>query len=607
MAVQGARSATVPKESRLPGQVMARAVARMNAGDHRAAIAILLSIRQHIRKNDVASNMLAYLCLSVGDNDAAVRCFKTALKCRPDSPEAWSGLGFASQLLGNVSEAIAAFDQALSLRQTHAEDWYNRSVLLTEVGQSNQARSDLEQAIELKPDYALALNRRARMNEETGRFAEALSDREYLCTLTPQDPVNWTERGNLLYRARRVNEAISSFTQAIACAPSHFAAWINLATVLKDAGRAEDARTAIMRALDIDNQASEAQLLRGNIEQDLGNEEIARSIFAKLAEGGPIKCYPAATKPPQFRVLLVFSPLAGNTPYEDLISGAAYECRVVLFMPGCTCDRRLFSCDSDIIVNLISDADCGRTVLEALQGQLEGCNLPVINPPHRVTRTDRQSVAEILSDIDDCIMSKTRRLMLTNASASEVWDEFTSSFPIIVRTAGTHGGENMELVADRCQLQQYVNSHTATDLYVTQFVDYQSIDGYYRKYRFVFVGEHILSYHLAIGDGWKVHHATTRMAENEWMRAEEQSFLNSPGRFFPDRTMQALQAIKSRIGLDYFGIDCSVNSAGQLVVFEVNSSMLIHLRNDGFEYKTPHVMRIKQGFDSLLGTRVKTS
>jgi hypothetical protein len=33
---------------------------------------------------------------------------------------------------------------------------------------------------------------------------------------------------------------------------------------------------------------------------------------------------------------------------------------------------------------------------------------------------------------------------------------------------------------------------------------------------------------------------------------------------------------RHRVGLDYFGIDCSLDRDGDVVIFEVNASMLIH-------------------------------
>jgi len=35
--------------------------------------------------------------------------------------------------------------------------------------------------------------------------------------------------------------------------------------------------------------------------------------------------------------------------------------------------------------------------------------------------------------------------------------------------------------------------------------------------------------------------------------------------------------------------------------------MLIHLRNEGFDYKTPYVMRIKAAFEQMLVERIKSA
>jgi hypothetical protein len=90
------------------------------------------------------------------------------------------------------------------------------------------------------------------------------------------------------------------------------------------------------------------------------------------------------------------------------------------------------------------------------------------------------------------------------------------------------------------------------------------------------------------------------MANQPWTQREEESFLNDPATVFHAGHYQALRTIQQRIGLDYFGIDCGLDRAGNLVVFEVNASMLVHDRNEQFPYKTPAVRRIKAAFDEML-------
>jgi glutathione synthase/RimK-type ligase-like ATP-grasp enzyme len=57
--------------------------------------------------------------------------------------------------------------------------------------------------------------------------------------------------------------------------------------------------------------------------------------------------------------------------------------------------------------------------------------------------------------------------------------------------------------------------------------------------------------------------------------------------------------------LDFCGIDCGATRDGQLVVFEVNASMLVHEDHGVFAYKRPAVDRIKRAFDAMLAVHVR--
>jgi hypothetical protein len=179
------------------------------------------------------------------------------------------------------------------------------------------------------------------------------------------------------------------------------------------------------------------------------------------------------------------------------------------------------------------------------------------------------------------------------------------SFPLLVRPAGTHGGDDFERIDDHAQLRAFLNRHDANSYYLTSFVDYRSDDGYFRKYRFVCIGDEILPYHLAIDDKWKVHHVSTSMASHPWMQAEERAFLLDPWRVFGVAQHRALQLIRDTIGLDFFGIDCSLARDGALIVFEVNASMLVHGNNHRFPYKTAAVERIRQSFHVMLERKAR--
>jgi len=188
----------------------------------------------------------------------------------------------------------------------------------------------------------------------------------------------------------------------------------------------------------------------------------------------------------------------------------------------------------------------------------------------------------------------------TDLAAATLQAALAPASTVLVRPVGTHGGDDFEKIEGSEALAAVLAQRPDTDRYFTEYIDYRSVDGYFRKYRFIFVNGEILPYHLAIADRWKVHHDSTDMADHPWMQREEEAFLNNPASVFGPFHYQVLREIRERIGLDYFGVDCALDRSGNLVMFEANASMLVHDQNEAFFYKAPFVQRIKSAFDDML-------
>jgi D-alanine-D-alanine ligase-like ATP-grasp enzyme len=96
------------------------------------------------------------------------------------------------------------------------------------------------------------------------------------------------------------------------------------------------------------------------------------------------------------------------------------------------------------------------------------------------------------------------------------------------------------------------------------------------------------------------------MANQAWMRQEEESFLKDPHLVFDEQHQAALRAVTAATELDYSGIDCAIDCNGKIVVFETNAAMLVHEEKDEiFAYKNPYITKIKDAFGAKL-TRLAT-
>jgi glutathione synthase/RimK-type ligase-like ATP-grasp enzyme len=176
------------------------------------------------------------------------------------------------------------------------------------------------------------------------------------------------------------------------------------------------------------------------------------------------------------------------------------------------------------------------------------------------------------------------------------------SFPIVIRPVGSQAGRDFARVNDAKQLRDYLDRVTAPAFYVAPFVDFRAPDGYYRKYRIIVVGGVPYPYHLAISPHWMIHYYNAPMRETRWMREEEAFFLAHFAQVFQEPLQEALRAIAAALGLDYVGIDCSIDSQGRLLVFEADPAMIVHAGDDPqlFAYKKPHAERIFDAFQRLI-------
>ena len=254
-----------------------------------------------------------------------------------------------------------------------------------------------------------------------------------------------------------------------------------------------------------------------------------------------------------------------------------------------------------VIANLITEAEHNAKILDGVQRLLQGVAGRVINPPDAVLRSKRDQVAELLAGVDGLIAPKTVRLRgdqpdITAAVLSRVEP------PLILRQAGTHGGKVLGLFDSVERAIEAVEP--GRDHIATHFVDFRSEDGLYRKYRVFFIGQRRIARHLLISDHWSIHgHARSEfMAPRPELIAEERSMFESETPF-PPQVEAVFDAVRSRMPLDFFGLDFALTGDGQVVLFEANATMsfMPNLFVSDFDYLQRAFEPARRAFLELLG------
>ncbi len=514
---------------------------------------------------------------AAGRIDEAISAYRLGLAAAEAAPaggtpiatvsEIHSRLGNACMVRGDLESAAASYKAALRLSRGLTSCWCNLGNVLVKTGKPQEAIAYYLEALKLSPSHWPTRTNLVQALTATKQYIIAKALLLELIAERPEDSAIHHQIGKVHFELDEIELALASFERAIALNPhdSDSLYWI------------------------------------GGIKQRLGDNGAAQTFYARAAQIQPLIRRPAIKSPADFRVLALYAPFGGNTPTEYLFKNADYETDTLALFENNAYDAEAFKQGVQVIVNLISDVDQAGALL-GLAADLAGrLGKPTVNDPRKILRTTRDMVAELLAEIPNCRIPKILRQKAgTELSVDSLQTAFPQAASILARPVGTHGGDDFDKIDSPAELATYLARPADTDRYFIEYVDYRSTDGFFRKYRFIFVDGELLPYHLAIGNDWKVHHVNTDMANQVWMQREEAAFLYDPSRVFNAGNYQTLRAIQQRIGLEYFGIDCGLDAGGNLVVFEVNASMLVHDDNREFPYKDPAVRRIKAAFDAML-------
>jgi len=262
---------------------------------------------------------------------------------------------------------------------------------------------------------------------------------------------------------------------------------------------------------------------------------------------------------------------------------------------------------TDIGFNSICDPDSNRSTLQNVLEIADSLNVPVINDPQKVLETNRDKIYNKLKDSKSFFIPKTIKIQPKYLKdIIQLIDEKTIKIPFIFREAGAHGGKSSHLVhaIDKIhELEQF--AFDGRDYYITEFIDFVSEDGLYRKYRTVFINGKPYARHMIAASNWAIHVESRDelMPSSTILREEEKKFLEEGNEAFSKMYAE----IYGKIGLDFFGMDFAVGRDGVPVIFEVNACMntiSVSHSEKPFEYHNKRHEEIKGAVLEMIRNRV---
>jgi hypothetical protein len=107
--------------------------------------------------------------------------------------------------------------------------------------------------------------------------------------------------------------------------------------------------------------------------------------------------------------------------------------------------------------------------------------------------------------------------------------------------------------------------------------------------------------HMGVSSHWMIHYLNAGMYDDPKKREDEAAFMDGFDAF-AERHRAAFEAIYELTGLEYLCIDCAETKDGQLLIFEIDPTMVVHSMDpaDLFPYKQLHMKKVKDAFRKLL-------
>jgi len=342
--------------------------------------------------------------------------------------------------------------------------------------------------------------------------------------------------------------------------------------------------------------------------QIIGQPDLALTLQRDALALQRIYHRPAASDTVALRLMALCSPgnLMANTPIENLLADADIDLTYLYITDNDPLPEQVP--DHDLLFVAAAESDANRGLLEVLDYVLPHWPRPVLNRPQSILQLSRTASATLLHDIPGVVMPLAARIERAQLAAlgegtlalPSLLPE--SDFPIIVRPVGSHAGHGLEKLDAPAALAGYLAAAPELEFSITRFIDYSSADGQFRKYRIAVIDGQAFACHMAISSHWMVHYLNAGMTESAEKRAEEARFMDTFEQAFASRHAAALAEMTARLGLEYYGIDCAETPDGQLLIFEVDTAMIVHAMDpvDMFPYKQPAMRKVFAAFRELL-------
>lgn len=399
---------------------------------------------------------------------------------------------------------------------------------------------------------------------------------------------------SLLLRQGRLDDALLLFQDVVAEAPWHREAHVSIAAILADRG--EESRAW----------------------------ELLSGFFARFPLSDAEE--PSTTRPKVLRVrgfdatriMLAY----GDDGFKPRFRGGHFTTKFLLDTSGLALRTFTISRDNilrpgampdhDLILNTIAEPDIEGRSLNALANWLDANpETPVINRPERVRETARDINWQRLQGFEGVRFPRTVRVSMVAARRAELADELRKigfEHPFILRKAGTQTARTTVLVETVDDLDRYAQQGAEGDHFAIAYHPILWRGEFFRKLRLFHIDGAFYPVVCHLDRHWNVHGNNRKevMRPRPDLIAEEKRFLDDWQSYVGGKNTRRLEHLAAFVGLEFFGIDFTLDEDGQIFIYELNAAMRHSFdHSENFPYKLPHDQAITAAFTGMVDRRLR--
>jgi glutathione synthase/RimK-type ligase-like ATP-grasp enzyme len=453
---------------------------------------------------------------------------------------------------------------------------------------------ELNEQIENHPDGIDLRLQRACLFAQMDRRPEAIDEYRDILERDSSHRQARADLGKLLLLSGDRSAAQQLYRKGLDRDPGDHESRVRLGSLLLDANELDSAWWHFAEVLKSDPDYASAHAGMYHLLKKLGVEQDLEFHRRRGFQDRHLFRVPYRGKSKPLSALLLAPSTGGIAPIDRFLDVRIFQTDIVI---ADFYDLSIPLPEHQLVVNAIGDADTDGEALAAAEALLGHTSAPVVNRPSAVLSTGRCDNAQRLSKLPGVVtaeMAILSRELLTSPNAEIILASRGFQFPILLRAPGYHLGEHFLRVDTFATLSAAIKEIPGQELIVMQYLDVRGADDQIRKYRVMMIDGQLYPLHAAISHHWKVHYFSADMAHSTENRAEDAAFLSDMPNVLGPAAMSALQRVQETVGLDYGGIDFSLNSRGEVVVFEANATMVVEppLADARWDYRRPAVAKI---------------